>query len=201
MKKTSVIITFIFVLASSLIALESGEQLVKSLQNKFNSISDLSADFRQTSNGKVVLAGKFFYGKGNKMRLELKNLIIVSDNKTSWNYNKKGKKVIISNYDPSDPSIISLEKIINDYPSRCTLTLEKNGSLNVLNLIPSKSGLSFKNAKIHIGSDNLIQKISLTDKNNNNIEVEFSNYQLNKNLNSSTFTFTAPKGSKIIDLR
>ncbi len=201
MKKTTIIITFLFVFISSLFALESGEELVKLLQNKFNTISDLSADFHQTSNGKVTLAGKIFYAKVNKMRLELKSLTIVSDGKTNWSYNKKEKKVIISNYDPDDPSIISLKKIINDYPSHCTLTIEKDGNTNILNLIPSKSKLSFKNAKIYISSDNLIQKINLTDQNNNRVQIEFSNYELNKDISTSTFTFTPPKGSKVIDLR
>lgn len=201
MKKTSLIIFTLFIFIPLLLAAENGEQLVKSLQSKFNSISDLTADFRQTSNGKVTLAGKFFYGKGNKMRLELKNLIIVSDGKTSWSFNKKDKKTVISNYDPADPSIISLERIINDYPSRCKLTLEKNGDVNVISLVPNKSGLSFKNAKIYINAENLIGKISLTDQSNNQIQIEFSNYQLNKNSGASTFIFTPPKGSKVIDLR
>jgi chaperone LolA len=201
MKKTSIIITLLFLLTSSLPAAESGEQLVKALQGKLSSISDLSADFRQTSNGKVTLAGKFFYGKGNRMKLELRNLTIISDGKTSWSYNKREKKVIVSNYDPTDPSIISLENIINNYPSKCKMTSDKEGETNILNLIPNKSGSSFKNAKIYISPDNLILKINLTDQNNNNVQIEFSNYQLNKNLNTSTFTFTAPKGSKVIDLR
>jgi len=201
MKKTSIVITLLFLLTSSLPALESGEQLVKALQSKLNSISDLSADFRQTSNGKVTLAGKFFYGKGNKMKLELKNLTIVSDGKTSWSYNKREKKVIVSNYDPTDPSIISLENIINNYPSKCKLAADKEGETNILNLVPNKSGSSFKYAKIFISPDNLILKINLTDQNNNNVQIEFSNYQLNKSLGTSTFTFTAPKGSKVIDLR
>jgi len=201
MKRTSFTIFVLFLLVSSLTLAENGEQLAKQLQNKFNSISYLTADFRQTTNGKVTLAGKFFYGKGNKMRLDLKNLTIVSDGKTSWSYNKKEKKVVISNYDPTDPSIISLEKIINDYPSRCKLTLEKNSGVNVLNLTPNKTGLSFKNAKIFINTEELIDKIELTDQDNSLIVIEFSNYQLDKNINNSTFAFTPPKGSKVIDLR
>jgi outer membrane lipoprotein-sorting protein len=182
-------------------ASENGDQLVKSLQNKFNSISDLSADFHQSSNGKVILAGKFFYGKTNKMRLELKNLTIVSDGVTSWSYNKKENKVIISNYNPDDPSIISLQRIINEYPTQCNVTSDKDGDSNILNLFPNKSGLNFKNAIIYISPGNLIQKINLTDQDSNHIQIEFSNYQLNKGLGIPTFTFTPPKGSKVIDLR
>jgi outer membrane lipoprotein carrier protein len=135
------------------------------------------------------------------MRLELKSLIIVTDGKTNWSYNKKDKKVVISNYDPSDPSIISLERIIKDYPSSCKVTTEKEGSTDVINLSPNKRGLNFKNAKIHINSENLIEKINMVDQNNNQVQIEFSNYQLNKDLGASTFTFTPPKGSKVIDLR
>ena len=201
MKKTPLIITYLLVLAAILLAAGSGEQLVKSLQNKFNSISDLSADFRQISNGKVSLAGKFYYGKGNKLRLDLKTLTIVSDGKTNWSYNKNQKKVIISNYNPDDASIISLENIINNYPSQCTVSMQKEGNSNILNLIPVKSGLSFKHAKILISPENLIQRIDMVDQNNNPIQIEFTNYRLNKDLNTSTFTFTPPEGSKVIDLR
>jgi outer membrane lipoprotein-sorting protein len=155
----------------------------------------------ETSNGKVSLAGKLFYGKVNKMRLELKNLTIVSDGITNWSYNKKENKVVISNYDPGDPSVISLEKIINDYPSQCNLIVGKEGDTDILTFLPGKPGLNFKNAKIFINPGSLINKVDLTDQNNNNIQIEFSNYQLNKNISTSTFTFTPPKGSKVIDLR
>ena len=52
---------------------------------------------------KINFDGKFLFKKENQLRLELKNLIIVSDGKTNWNYNKKQNKVIITNYDENDP--------------------------------------------------------------------------------------------------
>jgi outer membrane lipoprotein-sorting protein len=201
MKKLPIIIIILCFFTPSWSALGNGEQLLKSLQKKFNSIIDFSAEFRETSNGKVSLVGKLIYGKVNKMRLELKNLVIVSDGITNWSYNKKENKVIISNYDPSDPSIISLEKIINDYPSQCIVSSGKEDDSNVLTLSPNKQGLNFKNAKIYINSSFLINKVNLTDQNNNSILIDFSNYQLNKDINTLTFTFSPPKGSKVIDLR
>ena len=80
-------------------------KLLNDLQNHFNSIKDFSADLVQLNNGKVNLEGKLFFKKENNLRLELKNLNIVSDGKTNWNYNKGQKKVIISNYDENDPSV------------------------------------------------------------------------------------------------
>ncbi len=78
---------------------QSAESVLKSLQNKFDSITDLSADVTQKSNGKSSLSGKMYFKKENNLRIEFGNQTIVADGKTSWNYNKKDKKVIISDYD------------------------------------------------------------------------------------------------------
>lgn len=201
MKRIIFLLTGLLIISSTSFSQSSSNQLLKTLQNKFNSINDLSADFKQSTNGKINLAGKFFYKKENDLRLELKNLMIVSDGTTNWSYNKKENKVIISNYDPSDPSIISLKKIIEDYPAKCEVSDEKENGNNVLVLKPGKPGMNFKIAKIYINSAELVQKIILTDQNNALIQIEFSNYKLNQKLNNSTFTFIPPKGSKVIDLR
>ncbi len=201
MKRILLALSFIFIFYSLSFSQNSGEQLLKTLQNKFNSISNLSANFQQTVNGKVNLAGVFFYDRQNKLRLELKNLTVVSDGVTSWSYNKKQNKVIISSYDPNDHSIISLKNIIDDYPSKCSVSGGEENGNNILILKPDKPGLNFKIAKIYVNSVNLIQKIILTDDNDVQVQIEFSNYKLNQKLNNSVFTFTPPKGSKVIDLR
>jgi outer membrane lipoprotein-sorting protein len=205
MKKFSQIFITILILFSMPVAgiyMQSDtDQLLKSLQDKFNSISDFSADFRQSTDGKVNLAGKFFYGKGNKLRLELRTLVIVTDGKTNWSFNKKENKVIISNYDPSDPSILSIEKIIDDYPSRCSINSGMENNTNVLTLSPNKPGLNFKTAKLFVSSNNMVYKILITDPNGALIQIDLTNYKINKNPDNSIFTFTAPKGSKVIDLR
>ncbi len=201
MKRIIFLLTSLFVFSVLTFSQSGGDQLLKSLQSKFNSINDLSADFKQSTNGKINLAGKFFYKKENDLRLELKNLLIVSDGTTNWNYNKKENKVIISNYDPSDPSMISLKRIIDEYPAKCTVTNEKENGNNILILKPGKPGMNFKIAKLYINTEDLVQKIVLTDQNDALIKIEFSNYKLNQKLNNSTFTFIPPKGSKVIDLR
>ena len=201
MKRIIFFLTGMLIISSTSFSQSSSNQLLKTLQNKFNSINDLSADFKQSTNGKINLAGKFFYKKENDLRLELKNLMIVSDGTTNWSYNKKENKVIISNYDPSDPSMISLKRIIDDYPKKCSVSDEKENGNQVLVLKPGKPGMNFKIAKIYINSSELVQKIILTDQNDALVQIEFSNYKLNQKLNNSTFTFIPPKGSKVIDIR
>ena len=188
-------------LTASAFAQSSADKLLKALQDKFKSAKNVSADFVQATNGKVTLTGKFFYEKENKLRLEFKNLLLVTDGKTSWNYNKRENKVIISSYNPDDPSYFSLKQIIEGYPSKCDVSLENDNGSNVLVLTPNKPGLNFKTAKIWINSESLISKIILTDQNDALIQVSFSNYKINSSISKTFFTFTPPKGSKVIDLR
>ena len=88
---------FLIIIFFSFISIKAQDtHLLKKLQENFNSLKDFSADLVQLNNGKINLEGKIFFKKENNLRLELKNLIIVSDGKTNWNYNKRLKKVIIS---------------------------------------------------------------------------------------------------------
>ena len=152
--------------------------------------------------GKLNLEGKLFFKKENNLRLELKNLIIVSDGKTNWNYNKRLKKVIISDYDKNDPSVLSLKRIIFDYPAKCEVseTVEKGENVLVLKPKPD-SGINADLIKIWINKENNVSRVSASESSGNDIEVRFSNYKINAGIQDSKFSFTPPQGTKVIDLR
>jgi len=192
----TLVITFVF--SSNFF---SQENLLNSLQKKFNSASNFSAEFQQLTNDKQNLVGKFYYKKENKIRLELKNLLIVSNGNTTWNYNEKENKVIINNYNDDDPSILSLNKIINDYPEECTIKEIQEKGINKIILTPKTNNLNFKNAELYVNSQNFIDKVIIEDLNGNKITIIFSNYILNKNLSDSYFSFKSPKGTQVIDIR
>ncbi len=176
--------------------------LLKNLQDKFNSIKDFSADFIQLNNGRVNLEGKLFFKKENKLRLELKNLIIVSDGKTNWNYNKKQKKVMISNYDENNSSVLSLKRLIFDYPAKCEILKNPEDKNDVLALKPKAgSGINADLIKIWVDKDYNVDKVSLIESSGTVLEVKFSNYKINTGISNSEFSFTPPQGIKIIDLR
>jgi outer membrane lipoprotein-sorting protein len=202
MKSFTVI--FILYLCSILIHAEDleAEKLLNNLQKKFDSITDLSAEFKQSSSGKTNLSGKFFFKKENLLRLELKNIIIATDGETSWNYNKPQNRIIVSDYNESDPNIISLKRLVYDYPSQCSVNMVFENGARVLLLKPKeKSGLNFNSIKLWINSDNLVSKAVMDDPGTGIIEVEFSNYKINQKLSESIFRITPPEGSTVIDLR
>lgn len=195
------ILSLIILFYSTVSFTQSAESVLKSLQSKFDSITDLSADVTQKSNGKSSLSGKLFFKKENNLRLELGNQTIIADGTTSWNYNKKDKKVIISNYDENGAGLLSINYLVYDYPKDCDLSLSSEGSKTVLILKPKSKKNSLGEVKLVISKDNLIEKTYITNQSAGTMEVNFFNYKLNQNLSDSKFTFTAPEGTTVVDIR
>lgn len=193
-------IFFVMIVYPAFCALPQSNAL-NQLQNKFRTIQDFSADFKQFTDGRVGLSGKIFYKKEKLFRLELKNLLIVTDGKTSWNYNKKSNKVIISNYDENDQTVLSIDKFVFDYPAESNVLEEKDGEEVVIVLNPKNNKLNFQKAKIWTDKNNLAEKLLIVDLSGNSITVEFSNYKLNQSIPNSKFNFNSSEGTKVIDLR
>ncbi|NWF50190.1 MAG: outer membrane lipoprotein carrier protein LolA [Ignavibacteriaceae bacterium] len=200
MKKINLVIIVLF-LFPLITAQDDGAVLLKSLQDKFSGLKDLTVDFKQKSGERSGYSGKFFFKKENKMRFELKNITIITDGSTTWNYNKKEKKVIISNYNPEDASFISMKRLVFDYPSMCKVESSVIDGEKTLLLVPLTDELNFNYVRIWINKDQLISKTIIDDKSTGKIEVSFLNYLVDQNLPDKKFNFTPPKESKIIDLR
>jgi len=196
-----IIISLLVFFYTSIGFTQSSESVLKSLQNKFDSIIDLSADVAQKSNGKSSLSGKMYFKKDNNLRIEFGNQTIVADGKTSWNYNKKNKKVIISDYDEAGSGLLSINYLVYQYPSECDLSLSSEGSKQILILKPKSNKNNLGEVKLYITKENLIDKAVISNPGSGTMEVSFSNYKLNQNLSDSKFSFKAPEGTTVVDLR
>ncbi|MFA6026067.1 MAG: outer membrane lipoprotein carrier protein LolA [Ignavibacteriaceae bacterium] len=175
--------------------------LLKAMQNNFSSLHDFSVDFSQEVNGKILMTGKLSFKKENMLRLELKNMMIISDGVTNWNYNKKEKKVIVSNYSEEDASLFSPKKFVFDYPNQCKVKEIKDGDKTCVLLIPNSSLTDFKQAKIYHADDQTLQQVVVTGNDGRVITFHFSNFRGDQNFDKEKFSFKIPQGTKIIDLR
>lgn len=200
MKKYNLIFLFLLFIPFAF-SQQKADEVLKSLQNKFDSINDLQANISQTTDGKQNLTGKLFYKKENMFRLELKNHLIISNGKTSWNYSNKENKVIISEVNDESEGMFSINKLVYEYPSDCDVSLAEEEGSAVLVLIPNNLKLSFNYLKLFINPDNLISKVILSEGAGSLSQVNISDYILNKNIPDSKFNFTPPEGCKVIDLR
>ena len=195
------LISLFLIFFSAIAFSQNAEAVLKSLQNKFNSISSLSVDVTQKTNAKSVQTGKMFFKKENNLRIEFPYQTIVSNGSTSWNYNKKDKKVIISNYDETGSGLLSINYLIYQYPSECELSLSPEGDKQILILKPKSNRNNMGVVKLYITKENLIDRAIISNKDSGTIEVLFSNYKLNQKLSDSQFTFIPPEGTAVVDLR
>ena len=196
-----IFITIIFVFTATTFSQNDAGKVLNDLQTKYDTIKDLSVEFTQSGNGKNKLAGMLILKKENKLRIDTRNLIIVTDGTTSWSYNKKQNKVIISKYDENDPGVFSINELVYKLPADSEIKLTIENGQNVLTLTPNSYEYNFNSVKLYLSEDNLISKIVLNDVVIGKVEAKFSNYQLNQNLKDSEFSFNPPEGTKIIDLR
>jgi len=87
------------------------------------------------------------------------------------------------------------------FPKGCDINSTEIDGKRVLVLIPNSYTVNFDKVQIWLTDDDLIDKVQINDASMGTTEIVFSNYHLNQNLSLSEFSFTPPKGSKIIDLR
>jgi outer membrane lipoprotein carrier protein len=202
--------TFLFfILISSLIDAQSPKELLKQVQNKFNSINNFTANFTQLiynieGEKAVKSVGKFFYKRKNKFLAEMKTQTITSDGTTVWNSDKKFNRVIVSAL-TDDPSSFSLERFVFDYPPLCRLKtiIDKTVSKGefVLELSPKDQDMAFKTATIWCNSDGMINKMEVIDGGDIKYLFQFSDIKINLDLPDSKFIFYPPKGMQVIDIR
>lgn len=203
-------ILLLSLIISSVMYSQDANKILRELQAKFESISNLSADFLQSSKfpksqKPILYKGTFYFEKENKYRIELRSSEIVCDGKTVWNYNKNTKKVIVSNIE-DDMSAFSINNIIYNYPKQSNLTYigkeQVNGiSCNILQLFPKGEESNFNSVKIWIDENNLIREVEISDNNNATLVFEFSNIRTNQKMSIEKFTFNLLEGIEIIDLR
>ena len=194
------LIIFLLPLSLNVKAQDKASEMLKQLQNKINSLKNITADFTQSFNGGENLKGKFYYQKNDKMRVETGNIILVSDGSSTWNYNRVQKKLIISSNSQSDQSLLSLKTIVNSLPPKCNIK-SIDGNDSEIILTPKEKGLTFNSIKIYVNQNNLINALSIETKDKQTVRIELSNYKLDSKLPDSLFKINPPKGSKVIDLR
>ena len=189
-----------FVFGTSL-SQTDGDKLLEELQTKFDSIEDATVDFVQSHNDKKILSGVLHYKYENKLRIDTKKLLIISDGSTSWNFNKRENKVIISNYDENSSGLLSMNELVYVFPEGCEISSSVESNQKILTMIPTSYSVSFDKIELWMNENDLITRVRVHDASMGITEVIFSNYRLNQDIALSEFSFSPPEGSKIIDLR
>lgn len=182
-----------------------GQELLKQVQNKYNDINSISASFVQNvknEKNKInqKMQGKLVYKKGNKIRVEFDKITIVTDGKSTWNYDSRLKRLIISKAE-DNPSSFSFEAFVFNYPAKCNVEYKnENGSRQII-LTPKTGKREFKKAILIVAPDNLIKEINIIDNSETFYQIELLNTEINSGIPDTVFNFSTPSGAKVVDLR
>ncbi len=200
-------------LVSTTIALtgDDATDLVAKLRKKYDRIEYLSLTFMQAtvfavSKARQSSGGSLSLAKGNRYRMTTDERVIVSDGATVWSWSKANAQVIVDSF-RDDPNSLTPERLLLKLPTEYTPVIlgeELIGKeeTTVLKLTPSSPGKSVRWFKIWVEEGDLtILRLQLLDLGENEITYDLSGIAVNRGLNDSTFRFTTPPGSEVLDLR
>jgi outer membrane lipoprotein-sorting protein len=194
----NVMFLFVLLLFTGLLFGQQESELLGNLQQKFESINDFSLSFHQSSGTAGSMNGTAEYKNPGKIRISTEKLMLITDGTTSWNYNEKEDKLIISSVEDEDVAFYNLREMIFELPKECTVT-EKGNRLTLVPDDPFMKG--FEKVELDVTDDFLIDSIIIHDSAGNTITTSFTDYQLNKGISDSRFSFSADERTKVIDLR
>jgi outer membrane lipoprotein-sorting protein len=180
-------------------ALFAQSQTLEELRERFDEIEDFRVEVEQSYNGGSRASGTFYFRKPNDARLEFDDFTIVSDGETTWNYNKRENKVIVSDFVGDEPSAMTLPEVVNHLPAMCDVEETAEGEL----VFTPKAGerLSFQTVTLRPTDDDLVGSLAVVDLNGGTLTMTMKNYRVDAGVASSKFEFVAPEGARVIDLR
>jgi outer membrane lipoprotein carrier protein len=201
--------TLLFV-AQSFVFGQHPDTVLRQMQNKFDSIRTLRADFMQTmlsgpGAGTQTVSGKIML-RGDRYRIETRDQTFVTNTQTSWVYSASQNQLLVSDYE-QDETTFSPTDFFTRTPKDYTSTLAGSERLNgvqhhLLRLTPTNRNSAFREVTLWVRqNDALVTRAEVTDQNNTKMRFELSNIEVNPRLPISTFRFSAPAGADVIDLR
>ncbi len=187
---------------------QDAQEIIKQVQNKYNGINDAKATFSMTDKahkGKSSSAsGTLWIQKENKYKIKTSSFTLITDGSTSWSYTPSKKQVVIDYY-KDDGNSFSPNKYLFNYPQNFYSEYSTDETVSgkecyVLSLTPRNKG-GIKSAKVWVDkSDYVIRKVSISTRELTRTYT-LKSITLNPGLSSSEFSFNAPSGVEVIDLR
>jgi outer membrane lipoprotein carrier protein len=198
------------VMAASSAAAQSAQDVLEKARKKYEELTDVELRFTQEAKFPVShveqrINGTLQMRKGNRYRVETEDMTVVTDGTTVWSYSRGTNQVLIDHFS-MDERMFSPERILTAAPEDFAAVLlgkEKIGTHEtvVLKLTPTEEGL-VKTLKIWIGeSDHLTRKVEMVDASGKETTYLVSDLRVNTGVPESRFTFKAPEGAEVVDLR
>jgi len=183
---------------------QSADAVAQRLSRQYQAVRSLQADFTQ------VLGGQTLRGtisvSGDAFRIQLPDQTLVSDGATLWSYSSEDNQVVVQDYRPQDMGF-SVGQLLTDWTRQFRVTGASRATVggvahDVLALVPREAGSSVRDATLYVrSSDAVPARLRVHDVNGHTLAFDLRNVRLNGRLPSGTFSFRAPAGAEVVDLR
>ena len=203
-RATGLILAAALVLHPGQAAAQSPEAVARQLQQRYRQVQTVTADFVQ-STGSTRLTGRLQV-RGDAFRMTVGEQTLVTDGRTLWSYSPDDEQVVVQDYDARQTGF-SIGQLFTDYlrvfravgATRATIGGVRH---DVLTLRPRDSGSSVRDATLYVRSaDAIPTRVRVRDTNGALHAFDLSRVQLNTRLPASTFQFSPPRGTEVVDLR
>jgi outer membrane lipoprotein carrier protein len=188
---------------------QSGEQLLARLRQHYSRLTSVSASFTQTMSSPYGGSERFsgtLIAQGDRYRVEAGPQLFVTDGQTTWLHDRRANRVVINRYVPNQTAF-SPTTFLSSYSSRYRVArVTPNGSGSgrtyTLQLTPKSRSEMFEAVTLVMRNrDNMVTRIEMRDVNGSTIRYDLQNLQANPRIPSGTFSFTAPRGAEVVDMR
>ena len=207
-KNKILIILFLFSIISFQLLLAANpdkSKVYNDMIKKYGKINTISVVCEDSDNlGNMVINAK----QGNKYRIKMNNMEIVTNGKSIWSYSSQRKLVVISSFVEDDAGI-SLDNIFfNVIPDLQPISLQsvvsnKKTKQYRLELHNNKKNSEIKIIYLYI--DDKITKIEgieiIGNNNKHKVKWDIKKLEINKSMPDSIFIFNTPEGVEEIDTR
>jgi outer membrane lipoprotein carrier protein len=187
------------------------KEITDRMQKKYETIQDATARFTQHvkfgfSKIEQSFSGTLRMKKPNHYRVETEYQTLVTDGTTVWSFSPVNKQVLIDRYKETADSFTPEQFLLN-LPSNyyATLVQPESGSekaLIALKLVPKDDQSFIKSMKVWVDEGSwVVRKVEMLDVNDTEKVYTVLDIKINTNLKDNTFSFTAPQGTEVVDLR
>jgi outer membrane lipoprotein carrier protein len=207
-----VLLIFIpLILIPTLARAAAGDDVIRRVQAKFQSLKALSVHFDMTflaSDSTVSkFAGKLFLGSPGHFRMESTAQTIISDGQTLWTYSPDQKQVIVYNPSGSDLPLLTPQQLLFEFPEKYNIKSIKQDKLegltcDLLIMTPKDPSDPTKTLQIWVDrQDSFTRRFRLEDLAGSVTTFDFRDFRTGAAFSDSTFAFTAPAGVEVLDMR
>jgi outer membrane lipoprotein-sorting protein len=186
--------------------------ILKELQKKLTSYSDISIDFafRSEKNEQFIdeIKGTTLI-KGNKYLLKTEQQYIFCNGVNLWNYLPEQKEVTLSLYDKEDDfQMINPFDMIQNYEKHFKSNfiregIEKGVLVQVIDLTPLKASSYYRIRLVLDKNKKQLMRLTVYEKEGIQYTYTVNKFTVNQNISEGQFSFDAAKypGVELIDIR